>query len=789
VVPLSKFSEQDICRIYITPAIEKAGWDLKRQVREQVSFTAGKIHVRGNQYKRGERKRADYILYYKRDIPIAVIEAKDGSHSIGAGMQQGLNYAKILDIPFVYSSNGDGFVEHDPTAAQGKIENNIDNDEFPTPEELWRRYKIHRGIESPEKERIYSQEYFSDPKGKSPRYYQTIAINRSIKAIIDGSNRVLLTMATGTGKTYTAFQIIHRLWKAGVKKRILFLADRNILIDQTKQGDFKHFRDKMTMVKKHNIDKSYEIYLALYQGLTNYNDDKDAYKEFSRDFFDLVVVDECHRGSAANDSAWREILDYFDSATHIGLTATPRETKEVSNIDYFGEPIYTYSLKQGIDDGFLAPYKVIRVGIDIDSEGWRPEIGKKDRAGKEVEDRIYNIRDYDRTLVIDERTELVAARIAEYLRGTNPFDKTIVFCVDIDHAQRIRQALINELSEYALANDKYVMKITGDDKEGKLELDNFINPEERYPVIATTSKLLSTGVDAQTCKLIVLDSNINSMTEFKQIIGRGTRIREDFGKAFFTIMDFRQATNLFADPGFDGPAIQIYEPKLGDPVVPPEDDGNIIKDQGPGTTGGYIVPDISFEENSKKEKRKKVYVKGVEVEINQEQVQYLNEKGHLITLSVKKYSRKKALKNYRTLDDFLQKWNEADKIQTIVDELENEGVMIHELMDTVGKEYDPFDLVCHVAYDMPPLTRKERANNVKKRHYFAKYGEQARNVLETLLDKYADAGIENIESPKILEISPLNKLGTPTEIISVFGGVKEYQDAIHELRLQLYKSE
>jgi len=554
-------SERDIITQFIIPALKKAGWNIEKQVREEVYFTDGRIYLKGNNTFRGKRKFADLILYHKPNIPVAIIEVKDNNHTIGAGLQQGLEYANILDIPVVFSTNGDGFLEHDRSGFSSQIERNHDLDSFPSPQELWEKYKRFKGIANKEQEDISSFDYFFDGSGKKPRYYQQIAINRTVEAIAKGQKRVLLVMATGTGKTYTSFQIIYRLWKSGSKRRILFLADRNALIDQTKRGDFKHFKDKMTVIRKKVIDKAFEIYLALYQGLTNYDEDKDAYKEFSQDFFDLVVVDECHRGSAAEDSAWHSILEYFSSATHIGLTATPKETNEVSNIEYFGEPIYTYSLKQGIDDGFLAPYKVIRVGLNVDLEGWRPDSTTIDREGNPVEDRIYNIKDYDRNLVIDERTKKVANRIAEFLRKTNPLDKTIVFCVDIEHAERMRQALVNAMPDEVKKSDKYVMRITGDDPIGKRELDNFINPEETYPVIATTSKLMTTGVDAQTCKLIVLDSNIGSMTEFKQIIGRGSRINEEYGKYFFTIMDFRNVTDKFADPTFDGDPVRVKEIK------------------------------------------------------------------------------------------------------------------------------------------------------------------------------------------------------------------------------------
>jgi type I restriction enzyme, R subunit len=537
-----ELSEQDICTKYILPALVRSGWDITKQVREQVYFTDGRIYVKGNQTRRGKGKKADYILYYKPNIPIAAIEAKKNIYPVGAGMQQALNYAEILDLPVAFSSNGDGFLEHDKSGFSHLIERELSLDDFPTPDQLWQKYQKFKGIVTPEAEAIASFDYFFDSQGRQPRYYQQIAINRTVEAIAKGQNRLLLVMATGSGKTYTAFQIIYRLWKHGIKQRVLFLADRQSLISQTKRGDFKHFKEKMTVIKKKVIDTAFEIYLVLYQGLVNYDETEDAYKEFSSDFFDLVIVDECHRGSASDDSKWREILEYFSSATQIGLTATPKETKEISNIEYFANPIYTYSLKQGIDDGFLAPYKVIRVGLNVDLEGYRPEAGKQDKSGDYVEDRIYNLKDFDRNLVIDERTQTIAKRVMEFLRKTDVYSKTIIFCVDTEHAERMRQAISNEAGDLVLKNHKYVMRITGEDKEGKLELDNFINPEERYPVIATTSKLMTTGVDAQTCKLIVLDSNIQSPTEFKQIIVRGTRINEQFDKRFFTIMDFRNVT-------------------------------------------------------------------------------------------------------------------------------------------------------------------------------------------------------------------------------------------------------
>jgi type I restriction enzyme R subunit len=743
-----------------------------------------------------EIKRADYILYYKPNIPIAIIEAKDNTHSVRSGIQQALNYARILDIPCVFSSNGDGFLFHDRTATDENIESELKLDEFPSPEMLWEKYKKYKGITTPDAEKIASQDYYFDGTGRKPRYYQQIAVNRSVEAIANGQNKILLVMATGTGKTYTAFQIIHRLWKSGAKKRILFLADRNALIDQTRRGDFKHFKDKMTVVKHRQIDKSYEIYLALYQGLSGSDEDANVYKQFSPEFFDLIVIDECHRGSANEDSAWREILTYFDKATKIGLTATPRETKETSNSEYFGEPVYTYSLKQGIDDGFLAPYRVIRVGLNVDAEGWRPEQGKTDKDGKEVEDRIYNRKDFDRNLVIDERTEIVAKKLTEFLKGYDRFAKTIVFCVDIDHAERMRTAISKHNADLVAENYKYVMQITGDNDEGKRELDNFINPEERYPVIATTSELMTTGVDAQTCKVIVLDANINSMTKFKQIIGRGTRINEEYGKLYFTILDFRNATDLFADKNFDGDPIRVKpvteETDLGDIIDEEENDHTPIIDEVSGEEIEIIKPEIIYPEPLKPpvkvgEPRNKVYVNGVDISVLVSRELYFDQHGKPINTSLKDHTKEIIKKQFASLDDFLTKWNTTDRKEAIIAELQQQGILVEALYDAVYKQVDLFDLICHVAYDQPPLTRKERANNVKKRNYFTKYGEQAKKVLEALLDKYADEGIENIESIEVLRVNPFDEIGSPLEIISEFGSKEKYLQAVRELEIELYK--
>jgi len=779
-------SETDIRSKFITPALcgpEGAGWDLMTQVREEAYFTKGRVIVRGKTVRRGEAKKADYLLYYKPNLPIAVIEAKDNQHGVGAGMQQALEYAEILDVPFAYSCNGDAFLEHDRTATSGTVTREIPLNQFPSPEELWTRYCKAKSL-TPPQIAVTTQDYYDDGSGKSPRYYQHIAINRTVEAIARGENRHLLVMATGTGKTYTAFQIIWRLWKAGTKKRILFLVDRNILADQTKTNDFKPFGTAMTKITNRTVDKAFEIYLCLYQAVTGTDEEKNIYKQFSPDFFDLVVVDECHRGSAAEDAAWRQILEYFSSATQIGLTATPKETKEVSNIEYFGEPIYTYSLRQGIADGFLAPYKVVRIGIDKDLDGWRPEEGQTDKYGQRIEDREYNDRDFDRNLILEKRTELVAAKITEFLRATSRFAKTIVFCENIDHAERMRQALVNANPDLASANSKYIMRITGDNDEGKAQLDNFIDPESTYPVIACTSRLMSTGVDAQTGQLIVLDRRIASMTEFKQIIGRGTRINEDYNKFFFTIMDFRRATALFADPSFDGDPVQIYEPNPTDPSIPP-DDSDVLERMAeePPEFGGGTFSDKETESPG----TTKYYVHNVLVTVAIERVQYLGENGKLITESLTDYTRKTIRKNYASLDDFLAIWSRTDRKQILLEELASQGVFLEELAEQVGKDFDPFDLVCHVAYDRPPLTRRERAEKVKKRDVFGKYATKARAVLTALLEKYADSGIASVESLEILKVDPLRSFGTPLEIIQLFGGKPAYLAALRELESALYQ--
>lgn len=769
-----KLSEEDIKMKYITPAIEEAGWDIKKQVRAEYTFTDGRVIVRGNLTSRGKKKRADYLLFYKPNLPIAIIEAKDNKHSVGAGMQQGIEYAEILDVPFVYSSNGDGFIEHD---MKNGTERELSLDEFPSPEELWNRYKVIKNI-TDEEEEIITEPYFYATGDKQPRYYQRNAINRTIEAIAKGQDRILLVMATGTGKTYTAFQIIYRLWKSRRKKKILFLADRNILVDQTMQNDFKPFQKVMTKVENKTIDSSYEVYLALYQQLSG-QEGTEIFTEFSHDFFDLIVIDEAHRGSAKDESAWRKILDYFGSATQIGLTATPRETKNISNIAYFGEPVYTYSLKQGIEDGFLAPYKVIRVGIDKDLEGYRPTKGKVDVYGEIIEDREYNIKDFDRTLVIDDRTKKVAQKITEYLKKTDRFSKTIVFCVDIDHAERMRQALINENSDLVAENNKYIMRITGDNVEGKAQLDNFIDEESLYPTIVTTSKLMTTGVDCKNCKLIVLDTNIGSMIEFKQIIGRGTRLKPDYGKEYFTIMDFRNVSRLFADPDWDGEPVQIYEPDEdnGDDIVPPEDGGDNL----------YPTDGEENEDEFEGNKNHKFRVKDVTVNIISERVQYYDKDGKLITESLKDYSKKNILEEFADLDTFLNRWNSGEKREAIIEELKEHGILLDALREDIGNpDIDDFDLICHIAFDKAPLTKAERANNVKKRGYLYKYSDVAQKVLEGLLEKYQSEDIKDLEDTKILELEPFNELGSPLKIVKSFGNKKKYLEAVKELEKEIY---
>ena len=777
-------TERDICTKFITPALRAAGWDEISQLREEVTFTAGRIVVRGRLVARRKRKRADYVLYVKPNIPIALIEAKDNTHSVGDGMQQALDYAETLRIPFAFSSNGDGFVFHDRTGASTPPEVNLPLDAFPSPDDLWGRYRRWKEL-TPEAEEIVLQDYFEDGGGKTPRYYQANAVNAAIEAIAKGQDRILLVMATGTGKTYTAFQIIWRLWKARRKKRILFLADRNVLVDQTMANDFRPFGGAMTKLSR-SIDTSYEVYLGLYQAITGPEEHQKAYRKLSPGFFDLIVIDECHRGSAADDSAWREILDYFASATQIGLTATPKETKYVSNISYFGEPVFEYSLKQGISDGFLAPYKVVKVHIDRDIEGYRPEKGQRDREGEEVEDRLYSHRDFDRKLVIDGRTKVVAEKITAFLKESGDrLQKAIIFCVDQEHASRMRQALVNENADLVRGNARYVMRITGDDEMGKNELGNFIDPESPYPVLVTTSRLLSTGVDVQTCRLIVIDRVVGTMTEFKQIVGRGTRVHEDKKKYYFTLMDFRKASGLFADPEFDGEPEQIYEPGPDDPVVPPDPPSN-----GPdGPAEDEVIVDDWDDppDPPPTGPLKKIYVDGIEANVVAERVQYLDRNGKLITESLRDFTRRALRKRFASLDDFLNRWNGEERKQTILDEMASSGLPLAEILRELGKDLDPFDLICHIAFGAEPMTRRERAERVKKRDLFTQYAGQARAVLDALLDKYADQGVLNLDDGRVLTIPPLDSLGTPLELVRAFGGRPGFERAVHDLQSELYR--
>lgn len=813
----SQLSETDICDKFITPALVKAGWRAMDQIYREFPLRAGRVVVRGNKAQRDKTTvlRADYALFYKADIPIATIEAKDNQHAIGAGMPQAIQYADLLTVPFSFSSNGDGFVFRDATLATGVLEQNITLDEFPSPETLWARYCAWKGW-TPEVSRIVAQDY---APSKTPRYYQLNAINRTVEAIANGQNRVLLVMATGTGKTFTAFQIIWRLWKSGAKKRILFLADRNILIDQTMVNDFRPFKGAMAKLSPNAkgiervdaqgqkfveevdlavnkttklVDKSYEIYLSLYQAVSGADEDRNIYKQFSPDFFDLIIVDECHRGSASEDSAWREILTYFSGATQVGLTATPKTGDgSQTNADYFGEPLYTYSLKQGIDDGYLAPYKVIRVDLDKDAFGWRPTAGMTDKHGQPIEDRIYTGADMNRKLVLEARDIAVAARITEYLKGTDRYAKTIVFCEDIDHASRMRQALSNANADICSTQPKYVVQITGDNVEGKRELDNFIDPEKPFPVIATTSRLMSTGVDAQTCKLIVLDQNIQSMTLFKQIIGRGTRLREDLGKTWFTLLDFKRATELFADPAFDGEPEQVFTPGPDEPIVPPEP-----TDGEPGSPGASGTPGDPFDlpvgplglvDSGNPPPRKYVLGNNVTVAVARERVQYIGPDGKLITDSLRDYTRINLTRRYDSLDKFLQAWNSAERKAALLAELESHGVLFEALADEMGqKDLDAFDLLVHIAWHQPLQTRRQRAMKAKQRAAFERYGPVARRVIDALIDKYADHGIASIESDNVLTVQPFTQIGSPAELVRSFGGRAQYLDALRDVEEALY---
>jgi len=785
-------NESDTRLKLIDPAL-KAKWDLK-QIRTEYYFTDGEIIVRGKMTNRKKPKKADYLLSYISGLPLAIVEAKDTDHSVGAGLQQAMGYAVSLDVPFAYSSNGYGFVEHD--FFTGK-ERNLKMDELPSSQELWTRYCSAKDISSGVEVKAITVPYYFEPGGPSPRYYQRIAINRTVEIVAKGGKRVLLVMATGTGKTYTAFQIVHRLRGMGAIRKVLYLADRNILVDQTKDGDFKPLQKVTTKVEHRKLDPAYEVYFALYQQLVG-EDGEEIFRNFDRSFFDLIIVDECHRGSADEDSAWRKVLEYFDDAIQVGMTATPKETKDVSNIDYFGEPAYVYSLKQGIADGFLAPYKVIRPQLNVDVYGYRPEEGAVDDRGQLVEDRVYMQNDFDRSMVIDERTREVAAKITRYLKETDRYSKTIVFCADIDHAERMRQALVNENSDIVSQHPNYIMRITGDSKEGKASLDVFIDPDEKFPTIVTTSKLLTTGVNCKTCKVVVLDNIFgdHGMTEFKQIIGRGTRIYEPYGKLYFSILDFRNASRLFADPSFDGDPVQIFEPGPDDPISPPDDPADPVAPINPDFPADPAdiplgpdpaVPGNPVDGDEPTKGRVKYYVSGVEVSIVSERVEYYSSNGQLVTESLTDYTRKNILGEYDTLDRFLKAWNEEDRKQAIIDALKEHGAFLDELREESG-QYDmsDFDLICHIAYDAKPLTRSERANNVKKKGYLYEYEGVVRDVLETLLDKYATSNLVDLDDTRVLSLEEFHRFGSPMAIVREFGGKASYIKAAQTLENALY---
>ena len=768
-------SETEIRTRYITPALVNAGWSYNN-IHEEKSFTDGRVIDEGKgKYSRGVRKRTDYLLTYNSSY-IAVIEAKDNNHAVGFGMQQSIEYAKMLDVPFAFSSNGDGFIKKNMLTGK---ETEIGLDNFPTPEDLWKEYITCSNI-TEEQERIIKEPLY--PSKYPPRYYQQIAIERTLKAVAKGQNRVLLVMATGTGKTFTAFQIIYRLWKSKLKKRILFLADRNILIDQTMVNDFAPFKGSMTKIKG-KYDPSYEIYLGLYQQLKGAEGREDLYKKFPQDFFDLIVIDECHRGSAAEDSSWREVLSYFGTATQIGLTATPKNEKTIQNYEYFGEPVYTYSLKQGIEDGFLAPYRVLRVGLDKDIENIIEKKGTLNTDGEEVDEGVYGGTDINKKLVLPERDKLVAKIVTDYLKETNRrMDKTIFFCVDEEHADRMRRELINQNLDMVEHDDRYIMRITGSDEIGKMQLDNFINPRKKYPTIVTTSKLLTTGVDAKTCKLIVIDTNIKSMVEFKQIIGRGTRISEEFDKYAFTIIDFTGATELFKDPKFDGD-VEVT------PVILTPTDNN---DTNPYSIGDKKIP-VEEKDVMPAERRKvkpKIVLPNEQVRELYRQQKLINEHGELITENFTQFVKNKITEEYATYSIFKEYWDKEDMKATIIKALEEKDIYLNILEEEVGEEYDPFDLLVHIAYGKKALTRSQRARQVKQSDYFEKYGEQAKEVLSIILDKYVDGGIEELENPNILNIPELESFGTVYQIIMViFMGLQNFQKALEEMKDSLYSLE
>lgn len=786
ILDKKQMTEEDIKLQYITPAIQSK-WGLDR-ITMETKITDGRINLKGNIVIREKPKKADYVLYLTKNKPIAIVEAKDNNHSVSFGLQQAITYAKMQDIPFAYSSNGDGFQEHDLLTG---LERTLSMDEFPTVDELTARFESEandgNGISANEK-KIINQPYYSSQNTYDPRYYQRNAINRTVEAIAKGQNRLLLVMATGTGKTYTAFQIVYRLLKSGLKKKVLYLADRNILVDQSIQQDFSPLEKTIHKINFAKDDPvtitSHEVYFSLYQQLAGNeeNEEEDTVEEavarfaklFNKDFFDLIIVDECHRGSAKKDSNWRKILDYFSSATQIGMTATPKETKYISNIDYFGEPVYTYSLREGIEDGFLAPFKVFNIKTDI-SDGWRPCKGQLDKFGNEIEDRIYTNSDFDYNIILEDRTFEVAKEITEYLRSTDRMQKTIVFCATEDHAERMRIALNNLNADMVKENPDYVVRITGSDTYGKSKLDYFISVSAPYPVIATTSKLLSTGADCKMTKLIVLDEMINSMTEFKQIIGRGTRLREKEGKNHFVVMDFRNVTRLFSDPDWDGPIEMVdgFDPEH-QPTPKPDKPGNGDDPVSPPpTVDKYVVDENGCD----------VHIIGKRVEVYDAQGKLLRQE------SIVDYTKSNILGKYASLDNFILKWTSEEKKEAIRELLKEQGIDLEQMKTEQGMtDVDDFDFICHVAFDQKPLTRRERANNVKKRDFLSKYSGVAREVLEALLDKYMNTGIYEIEKTEILQLDPFKKFGKPSKIATYFGGKAGYIQAVRALEEELYKA-
>lgn len=756
-------TEEDIKLRFITPAINNAGWK-NEHIRMEYYFTDGRVVFQGRVHARQTGKKADYLLFHAANKPIAIVEAKDNNKPLGGGMQQAMEYAQILDIPFAYSSNGGGFLEHD--FLTGK-ETELTLEQFPTPEELYKRLVDAKQLNG-EALKIVEQPFYSDTYTYDPRYYQRIAVERTVEAIAKGKDRVLIVMATGTGKTITAFQIIHRLKASGTKKKILYLADRNILIDQTMVQDFKPFKKVMTKVQGATIDSAYEVYMALYHQLvSNEEGVEDPFKQVQPTFFDLIIVDECHRGSAKDDSAWRKVLEYFNTATQIGMTATPKAETGANNLDYFGEPIFTYSLLQGIQDGFLAPYRVTNSYISIDLQGFKPDDDEKDLLGRDIAQRLYERKDIGRDIAFTKRREIVAKRITKMLKQIGRMTKTIVFCTDIEEAEAMRSLLVNLNADLCKKDARYIMRITGDDNVGKKQLDNFIDVDQPYPTVVTTSELLATGVDCKTCGLIVIDKEIGSMTEFKQIIGRGTRLRTDKGKWHLEILDFRNATAKFKDPKFDGDP-EPPQGKSGKPYTIPEEPSSVVSE-----------PHVKY------------LVEGEKIAITTEIVSILGEDGKTMrTESITDFTRKQIRKRYATLNDFVKNWTEAERKKVIVDELKDYSVLVDAVREKnpALANADIFDVICHVAFDQPPVTRRERANNVKKRNYFAKYEGKAREVLEALLDKYADYGILNLEDSDILDSAPFNKIGKPQKIVKLFGGLDKFEQALKELENEIYKA-